>query len=257
MPPSLADAERLMHATELLRDHAEKIASAIESRAPHLTSTPEQMSRHVAAAGLLRCCVLLRGILALDDADLSILGHILARQHWETWLVTFHVLVRGDDALQDIAGDDIHWKRTLSKALQLGSLYQPQWAGSEGRLNYKNLADQLSALLQKAGEPPLAEGMNPYDISYRVQSLFAVHANLATIGAHIVYGDQTWSLKTNPPDPFGEPAATPALHTAHLARYVFKEFGVTDDGGVEAMGDALLEALKQHTKTTAAEAAPS
>ena len=216
-----------MQISELIHKQAHSVLAVIESRVPDLTSKPEQTARHLAAAGLLRCCVLLRGILALDEADLSSLGHILARQHWETWLVSFHVLMRGDEAIQQIAGDDIHWKRKLSDALKLGDIYHPDWGGPEGRLNYKGLADGLPALLQKAGEPPLPEGQNPYDIGYRVQSLFAVHANLATIGAHIVYGEDVWRLNFDPPNPFRDPAAAPVMHTVHLAQYVFMEFGLS------------------------------
>ncbi len=36
-----------------------------------------------------------------------------------------------------------------------------------------------------------------------------------------------------------EPAATPVLHTVHLAQYVFKAFCLSE-GGVEAIGDAVV-----------------
>ena len=48
-----------------------------------------------------------------------------------------------------------------------------------------------------------------------------------------------WRLNFDSPNPFPEPAATPVLHTVHLAQYVFKAFGLSE-GGVEAIGDAVV-----------------
>lgn len=233
----------------LVRDHAAKIVSAIEATTPQLTSAPEQMSRHFAAAGLLRCCVIVRGILVLEDANLASLGYILARQHWETWLLSFHTLMRGHEAMKQIGADDVYWKKKLSKSLDLGINYQPDWSGGEQKLNYSDLAKALPELLQKAGERDAQTNMLPYSLHYSVPSLFAVHANLATIGAHIVYDHEKWSLDSNPSGAISDAATAPILHTAHLARYVFKEFGITDDQGVEQMGDAILEAVQMSPKT--------
>ena len=38
------------------------------------------------------------------------------------------------------------------------------------------------------------------------------------------YGDTSWGVEPNPPAPFGSLGQTPALHTLHLARYVFEKF---------------------------------
>lgn len=244
-----------MDITATIRAEARRVLDLIESRVPELTSRPDQIARHLAGAGLLRCCVLLRGILALEDAGLSSLGHILARQHWETWLVSFHALMRGDEAIQEIAGDDVHWKRKLSKTLALGTDYHPGWSGPEAKLNYKSLADRLPALLKKAGEPDIELNI-VYGLGYSMTSLFAVHANLATIGAHIVYEDDVWRLAVNPAPPLPEPAATPLLHTIHLAQYVFKEFGLPNDE-FEQMGDRVVEAVKAANQSAEASGDPS
>ncbi len=186
-------------------------------------------ARQFAAAGLMRCCALLRGVLVLEDAKLPHLAGILARQHWETWLVSLHAVLRGDEALKEIAGDDIYWKRRLSDRLKLGLAYHDDWEGKAAKLNFKNLAERLTPLLIAAGESGDLNGVTGYDVTYGVQSLFTVHAGLATIGAHLVYGPDTWSVELNPPAPFPDVAQTPALHTAHLANYVFKAFSLNPE----------------------------
>src|SRR5438477_8420122 len=102
-----------------LRQAAADVLSFIYERESQLRSTPEQLVRHFAASGLMRCCALLRGIAVLQDAGMDAIGAILNRQHWETWLVSLYVLLAGDDGLQRIANDDVHWKRVISKQLKL------------------------------------------------------------------------------------------------------------------------------------------
>jgi len=179
----------------------------------------------------------------LEDAKLPHLAGILARQHWETWLVSLHAVLRGDAALNEIAGDDIYWKRRLSDRLKLGLTYHDDWEGRAAKLNFKSLAERLKPLLIAAGESGNPNGATGYDVTYGIQSLFAVHAGLATIGAYLVYGPETWGVEPNPPAPFPNVAQTPALHTAHLASYVFKVFGL-DTGPLEPIWEELLD--RQH-----------
>ena len=153
-----------------------------------------------------------------------------------------YALLGGDEALQKVGGDDIHWKRSLAKRLNLGIDYHEDWAEATNPLNYKELADQVTMLLAKAGEPVAASVPTGYDLTYRTQSLFAVHANMATIGAHIVYGPDVWGVQLNPPAPFPAVALqTPALHTSHLASDVFKAFGLTTEM-LDALDATLLDA---------------
>jgi len=44
------------------------------------------------------------------------------------------------------------------------------------------------------------------------------------------------------------PAPTPGLHTAHLARYVFKAFGLPAED-IERIGDELLALVKGQQKS--------
>ena len=113
----------------------------------------------------MRCCALLRGVCVLEDAGLGAMAGILERQHWETWLVSLHVLLRGDDALHEIAGDDIFYKRLLAERLNLGFAYHPDWEGNIAKLNFKKLADELGPLLVQAGETGNHSGITGYDVT--------------------------------------------------------------------------------------------
>jgi hypothetical protein len=53
--------------------------------------------------------------MTLERAGLAVLATELARQHWETWLVSLYVLLGGDAALEEMAGDDIRCKRKLAR----------------------------------------------------------------------------------------------------------------------------------------------
>jgi hypothetical protein len=226
-----------------LRDYIRETLRQVEVQVPRLTTTPPDPPRQFSAAGLMRCCALLRGVCALEDAGLGVLAGILERQHWETWLLSMHVVLRGDEALLDIAGDDISYKRLLSDKLDLNITYHQDWEGKLGKLNVYELAKQLAPLLKKAGETGNTSGLTGYDLTYRVQSTFAVHANLATIGAFLKYGEASWSIEPNPPASFGALGMTPALHTLHLARYVFETFDIPT-GEIESLGDRLLLFVK-------------
>ena len=72
------------------------------------------------------------------------LAGILTRPHWETWVVSLYVLLDGDKALQVFAGDDIHWKRILSRELRLereqDAYYQQDWTEKIAKLNGTSLA---------------------------------------------------------------------------------------------------------------------
>lgn len=191
----------------------------------------------------MRCCALLRGVCVLEDAGLGVLAGILERQHWETWLLSMHVVLRGDEAINEIAGDDLKYKRLLSDKLALNIDYHPDLDVEPGQLNVYKLAEQLGPLLEKAGETGNTSGVMGYDVTYRVQSTFAVHANLSTFGAHLKYGDEVWGVEPNPPAPFDMLGMTPALHTLHLARYVFMKFGIPT-GDIDSLGDQLLAFVK-------------
>lgn len=199
----------------------------VESRAAVFESTPTERARHLAAAGLLHCCALLRGIRAVRVGGVPYISAVLARQVFETAVVSLHLALRGEAAAKDIEADDIFWKRRFPEKLRPDKPYRPEWDGTPRRLNIKELADQIPALLRAQGESHNPELPTGYDLIYRVQSLFGVHAGLSTLGAYISYGQDLWRLTNRPQSPFPLLEQTPALLTAHLAKYVFACYGVS------------------------------
>jgi hypothetical protein len=226
----------------------DELLAVIYAHKERFRSRPDQASRQLAAAGLMRCCALLRGVRLFEKSGLGVVAGVLERAHWETWLVSLHVLLGGEEALQKIGGDDIYWKRILAKKFDLGA-YHDDWKGKVEKLNVWKLSEDLRPLLVAAGEEGNPDGTTGYDITFRVQSLFAAHACLASFGHFIDYGEEEWKAVAHPPPQFPAPAPTPALHTAHLARYVFKAFGFPLES-VERIGDELLALVKEsHEKT--------
>ena len=210
-----------------------------------LKTKPPDPSRQFAAAGLMHCCRLLRGICVLEDASLGALAGILERQHWETWLVSLNVLFRGDEALHEVGGDYVLHTRRLIKGLDLGSAYDPGWEGRVTRLNLKQLAERIGPLLVQSGEKVDGATVSmAYDTTYRAQSLFATHAGIATIGAYISCGEASWSVEPTPPAWQMDSGQTAARYTLHLAKYVFARFGIAIDS-LEAVWDELTAHAKR------------
>ena len=64
---------------------------------------------------------------------------------------------------------------------------------------------------------------------YRYESLFSAHANLFTIGGHLVFGDDEWAVsvdssKTRDADRAETPVLYTVLYTNHLAPHVFNKY---------------------------------
>ena len=231
------------------QDAATEILPLINERVPALRSAPGELAKPFGAAGLMRCCVLLKGMLALEKAGLSTLSGILARQHWETWLVSLYVVLGGEEAIHAVAGDNVYWRRRLQKSLNLEQDYQSNWSGSVVKLNYRALSDRVLKLLEEQGEPK-GGPVTGYDITYSFQSTLSLHANVSTITPHIAYGSEEWSATADAPSPLSDQLFTPVLHTVHLAQYVFKEYGLSS-AALEAVGDKLLSTRSPRTESTA------
>ena len=206
---------------------------AFKTRSPRLP--PEQF----AAAGLMRCCALLKGVLVLDEASLPVMASILARQHWETWVVSLYVLLAGEEALQVIVDGDTYSKRSLSKLWPKLDVDRPDLDGR--RLHYEQLHDRVLELLRERGEPVDVEAevtgvdgeaeVTGYDVTYRCESLFSVHANWETIGRqHLVKGDDYWAVSVDSSLTPGDVVEGPMLYTSHLAQHVFEKFGLAVAG---------------------------
>ena len=226
---------------------ADRILAHVYEHVDAFRAKPSRPAEQFAAAGLMRCCALLKGILVLDEARMPALVGVLARQHWETWSVSLYVLLAGDEALQVIAGDDIYWKRRLSKKLRLErDDYHPDWTGKLAKLNYKDMHARLLELLRERESVDGPAGITGYDVTYSYESLVSAHANLTTIGGHLVYGDDDeWAVSVDSSQTPDNVAVTPVLHTVHLAHYVFKEFGLNGDAMDPFVADLVVPASAQ------------
>ena len=228
------------------QEAADRILAHVCEHVDAFRTRPPQRAKQFAAAGLMRCCALLKGILVLDEARMPALAGILTRLHWETWVVSLYVLLAGDEALQVIADDDIYWKRRLSKALRLErDDYQQGWTGKPAKLSYKDLHDRMLKLLRERESVDGPAGVTGYDVTYRYESLVSSHANLTTIGEHLVYGDDEWAVSVDSSQTRDDVAVTPVLHTGHLAQYVFKEFGLDGDAMGPFVADLVVPARAQ------------
>ena len=186
--------------------------------------------KQFAAAGLMRCCRLLNGTFLLYGAKMPELAGILARQLWEAWVVSLYVLLAKDEAMKVIDGDDFYWKSRIVDYLGVeDDYYHPESAKRSEILNYRELSDRVLKLLRERESVDVPDGVTGYDVIYRWESVFSTHANRTTIGGHLVKkGDGCLAVSVDswlpPPN-----AATPVFLTCHLARYVFKEFGLDAD----------------------------
>ena len=211
------------------------------------TRSPRRPPEQFAAAGLMRCCALLKGVLVLDEASLPVMASILARQHWETWVVSLYVLLAGEEALQVIVDNDTYSKRSLSKLWPKLGVDRPDLDERPPRLNYKQLHDRVLELLRERGEPVGGEAeVTGHDVTYRCESLFSVHANWETIGRqHLVNGDDYRAVSVDSSLTPGNVVEAPVLYTSHLAQYVFEKFGLDGDAMSSFVADLVVPARAQ------------
>ena len=229
-----------------VKEAADQILANVYGHVEAFKAKPPRPAEQFAAAGLMRCCALLKGILVLDETRMPALAGILVRQHWETWLVSLYVLLDGDEALQVITGDDIYWKRRLFKALRLErDGYHPDRVGRLSKLNYKELHDRVFELLREREPVDGPAGVTGFDVTYGYESLVSVHANLTTIGGHLVCEDDDWAVSVDSSLTPDDVAATPVLYTGHLARYVFEAFGLDGDAMGPFVADLVVPARAQ------------
>ena len=233
---------------------AAQILAHVYGHVDAFRARPPAPAKQFAAAGLMRCCTLLKGILVLDEVRMPELAGILARQQLEVWIVSLYVLFDGDEALQVIAGDDNFWKMKsrLFKYFRLeGDEHHPDSARrpeKPKKLNYKVLHDRVYELLRERGEPVDGPaGFTVYDVVYGYESFVSAHANLTTIGGHLVDGDDgCLAVSVNSSlTPDDAVAVTPVFLTGHLAQYVFKEFGLDGDAMAPFVADLVVPARAQ------------
>ena len=214
------------------KEDAGRILTSVYGHVDAFRARPPRPTEQFAAAGLMRCCALLKGILVLDEASLPVVASILARQHWETWVVSLYVLLGGEEALQVIVDNDTYSKRRLSKLWPKLDVDRPDLDERPPRLKYEQLHDRVLELLREQGESVDGPaGVTGYDVTYTCESLFSVHANGETIDRqHLVKGDDYWAVSVDSSLTPGDVVEGPMLYTSHLAQHVFEKFGLAVAG---------------------------
>lgn len=209
-----------------LRDYVCKTLQLVEDQT-HLLKSRRVDASHFAAAGLVRCCALLRGVCVLEDADLHALTGILERQVWESWLVSQYVLLRGTEALGHVQSDFFKRIDALQPGSGLGSMHVSEWEGTPKKLIIDQLATKLTPLLVDAGDTVGADLARDYDYFYRGHSQFSVHAGLSTFGLYSRSEREWASVEPTPPAPHPYVGSTSLRCTLHLAERVFERFEIS------------------------------
>ena len=176
------------------------------------------------------------------------LAGVLTRLHWETFVVSLYVLLAGNEALRVIASDNIYCGSRLSKVLRLerDDYSEQDWNVKPTKLNYKDLHGRMLKLLSERGESVDGPaGVTGYDVTYSYESFASSHANLKTIGQHLVCGDDEWAVSVDSSRAPDDVVVTPVLYTNHLAQHVFKEFGLDGDAMGPFVADLVVPARAQ------------
>lgn len=194
------------------RNAARVVLAMIDEAAPFLRSSSEESAQQFGAAGLMRCCALLRSILALDEAHAAGIARILEREHRETWLVAMYVLLSGDSALGAVVGDGVS---SSAKCDALG--------------------DRVSALLSDREDGVARARANEF-IHDDAQCSVGLQATIAKIARHIERGPGEWRVTPKPSSAASDVIGMPLMRTVFLAQHVFAEFGI-DRGALDRIMD--------------------
>ena len=170
--------------------------------------------------------------------ELGQLTVMIGRNVWETWLVSLYVLLGGQTAADDLTSDDVFWKRKLPEAFGTKN-YGEDWDGSVNSLNYKVIAGKVRDLLIEEDEMSLSDNSVGYDFLYGPCSLFGTHANISTVSLYLRPSAAGVGVVQTPEWPVTCIEESSSAYTAHLAKFVFRKFGLPTDQ-IEAIGTGIL-----------------
>ena len=225
-----------------LRDHIRETLRIVEEHQDRLETTPPDVFRQIPAAGLMRCCELLRGMCVLEDAGLGTLVGMLERQLWETWLVSLDILLRDAEGIIELVHDYDHHMHKLIEGLGLPPKDYPDYGDGAKKLNIRELFERLEPLLLEDGDTFGAHVVkNTYFEVYKHKSQFAVHAGVGTLSAYIRVGETSLSVEPNPADTV-ESAWMSVFWTLHLAKYVFGHFEIASEALDQAVRNTIKDA---------------
>ncbi len=221
------------------RELAEEACELIERHLEAFTSHHDFMNRHLSAGFLARCLALMRGILALGDADLDELCAVLFRVLLEACLLDLYVLLGDLDVLTELAGD---FQRNAKLLAERGKFETPIDTGEgsfsvANRVNLEQVAKKLGPLLEAAGDNN-ADATGIYEMVYRFYSTTAVHG-VGTVFQYLVMPeDAIWTIKLRP-DSGGRSASEllllSALYTMYFAQLAFEKWGYSSNAAADLL----------------------
>ena len=224
-----------------------RLLDLLEKRRPLLTARPVGTPRQLAAGGLARGEGLLRGLLLVLEAEREDLAGLFIRGVWECWCVGLYALLFGQQATDELEEKHRRWLRD----------YLQDWPS---QLPSPEVNDRVTAWLNRAPTTPAPaiwkmasrveellqtkdtgtvrySDVSSYGLLYRLESHFSAHANYASFGRYldpplVVEADDPDGIQqvVNPaPNPTLRERAAPvaASYLAHLARHVYREFGIS------------------------------
>jgi hypothetical protein len=239
--------------TEGMRKAAQDLCAIIDDRLPLLTSKPhpDLLRRQLAAGGLARARGLLEGLVLLADGGRPDVVGVLVRTLYETCIVSLYVILGDDAAAFHVMDDYARSVRILSEKYGFPLSQQTQaWRNRgprtpqepppdpERRLNYEQIAARVGKLLEAASDPTAMgkRATELYDTVYRGESLMSSHAGLGSFSPYVDWHAEPWRIVDRPqrrPKSADDPSVIGVLLTAHLAGYVFREFGLRPDSAYE------------------------
>jgi hypothetical protein len=249
-----------LHNQDAVRPEVSAVVHAIldhlKDKAEYMTSAhdPDLTPRQLAAAALMRLRALLEALLMLCISGHARTGGMLSRAVWETWLVGTFLLVRGPDAVRDLAFDAARHSVDTGRRLGLGEDFSSpaqdfidrNKAGAK-RWRIEEMAQEVDRLLTARGERfRVQEG---YDRMFRGESSASTHAGLGSLTPYIEILPERRALTLDPPAlvPAERSVVLAGILVLDLARRVYDAFGLRLDDLILAL--ALLEAFASSEPT--------
>jgi hypothetical protein len=220
-------------------DPVPSLLELLERRHDHLTTAPGR-ARQLAAGGLMRAEALLRGLRILIQAGRADLAGLLIRAIWECWVIGVYLLLGGEEASEHVMASYRHhietywnnWPADVVPAPELDEEFWNEWTEPR-RLRFDKVSETVEALLQETDQGPIEySGISSYDVLYRLESMFSAHAGMALFDRYVepATDERPYERVIAAPMlqvPVERLEAMAAVWVAHLAWFVFREFGMS------------------------------
>lgn len=136
--------------------------------------------------GAARCLRLLKGMLALSDADMTDVLGVLARAHYETWAAAMYACHGGQAAVDELAADFMHYFGDLAHTLRVelpNNTPEVLARAAPKGLSTKALARRLENRLPNV-HPLKQYPLAAYEHLFAGESLFSSHGRVGSFLRH-------------------------------------------------------------------------